>query len=635
MADTDRTPGVAGAPGPAFAPHVLRDYALLADGERGALVGPHGDIAWMCAPRWDSDAVFSGLIGGGGTYAVTPRDPRHVWGGSYERGSLIWRSRWLTCDGPLECREALAFPGAPDRVVLLRRVLAVGGPARVRVLLAPRAGFGSHRDEDVRLRDGVWSGRSGPLHWRWSGAGQARVRPAGPERSLLAAPDQDQGQDQSQDQGRVPGADGGGPLLAVDLTVPAGGHHDLVLELSEQPLTGPPVDPERAWHATEEGWARARPALPRVLAARDARHAHSVLRGLTSGSGGMVAAATMSLPERADSGRSYDYRYAWIRDQSYAGIAAAAVGATDLLDRATAFVTHRLLADGPRLAPAYTVTGGAVPAEHRLGLPGYPGGTDKVGNWVNGQFQLDAFGEALSLLAAAARHDRLDRDGRRALGVAVDAVEQRWSSPDAGIWELEDRHWTHSRLACVAGLRAVAALPGDGAGAGLGPDGARCSALADAILSDTTATHLHADGFWQRSPKDGTVDAALLLPAVRGALPAADPRTRATLAEVRRRLVDDGYVYRFRHDSRPLGEAEGAFLLCGFVMALAEHQQGRTVSARHFFERNRAACGSPGLFAEEYDVAQRQLRGNLPQAFVHALLLECAGRLAGDAPAAR
>lgn len=73
----------------AFGPRVLREYALLADGERGILVGPRGDFAWMCAPRWDSDAVFSTLIGGGGFYAVTPTEDRFVWGGYYEDGSLI------------------------------------------------------------------------------------------------------------------------------------------------------------------------------------------------------------------------------------------------------------------------------------------------------------------------------------------------------------------------------------------------------------------------------------------------------------------------------------------------------------------------------------------------------------------
>ena len=101
---------------------------------------------------------------------------------------------------------------------------------------------------------------------------------------------------------------------------------------------------------------------------------------------------------------------------------------------------------------------------------------------------------------------------------------------------------------------------------------------------------------------------------------------------MRSELTSDGYVYRFRHDSRPLAHAEGAFLLCGFIMAMAEHQQGHHVAAARWFERNRAACGPPGLFAEEYDIAQRQLRGNLPQAFVHAMMLETSVRLGTPAP---
>jgi GH15 family glucan-1,4-alpha-glucosidase len=92
-------------------------------------------------------------------------------------------------------------------------------------------------------------------------------------------------------------------------------------------------------------------------------------------------------------------------------------------------------------------------------------------------------------------------------------------------------------------------------------------------------------------------------------------------------LTQDGYAYRFRHDQRPLEQAEGAFLLCGFLMALALQQQGCEVDAARWFERNRAACGTAGLYCEEYDVAERQMRGNLPQAFVHALMLECAARL--------
>lgn len=589
-----------GAARPAADPfplHVLREYALLADGQRGILVGPRGECAWMCAPRWDSDAVFSDLVGGGGTYAVSPADQPFVWGGFYEPGSLIWRSRWTTRSQIVECREALAFPGDPHTAVILRRILAVDGSTTVRALMNPRAGFGRHGISRLRCRDGVWTARSGPLYLRWSGASEATTR-----------------------------KDGG---LEAILTVDGGKHHDLVLEVSDQPLDefdDEPVDAEHAWSATAEAWRRSVPEISGSIADADARHSYAVLRGLTAVGGGMVAGATMCLPERAEEGRNYDYRYAWIRDQCYAGLAVATCGAHTLLDESVAFVSDRLLADGPQLKPAYTVDGGSVPDERSLDVPGYPGASTRIGNWVNKQFQLDAFGEALQLFAAAAGHGRLDSEHWRAVESAVAAIEQRGSDPDAGIWELDDQRWTHSRLTCAAGLRAIA-------GHAPAAQGARWSGLADAILADATADCLHPTGRWQRAPHDERVDAALLIPALRGAVPAADPRTTATLAAVLEELGRDGYMYRYRIDERPLGEAEGAFLLCGFMTSLALHQQGRELEAHHWFERNRAACGSPGLLAEEYDVTQRQMRGNVPQAFVHALLLESAQRLAVPLPA--
>ncbi len=572
----------------AFGPQVLRQYALLADGERGALIGPHGDIAWLCAPRWDSDAVFATLIGGGGGYAITPRDRRHVWGGYYEPGSLIWHSRWVTGDGQIECREALVFPAEPHRAVILRRVQAVRGTAEVTLMVEPRAGFGHHPSNYVRCRRGVWTGRTGPLRWRLTGCPHATARAS---------------------------VHGRGTMLVAELSVPAGFHHDLVFELDERALPDALVEPDTAWQSTADSWARLRPDLAATVAPHDATHAWAVLRGMTSTAGGMVASATTSLPERAHTHRNYDYRYAWIRDQCYAGLAAHAAGAVDLFDAATGFVIAQLLKDGPDLKPGYTVAGGPVPEEHSVDLPGYPGGHNKVGNRITRQFQLDTFGDALQLLAAAARADRLPAQGWRALETAVAAIERRWGENDAGIWELDNRRWTQSRLCCVAGLRSVAALAGRG---GL----AVTAALADTILADTARWGLDSAGAWRRSADSAGADASLVLPPVRGALPADDPRTRATLAAVTDELAVEQYVYRFRHDERELGDAEGAFLLCGFMMALAEHQQGHHWSAIRYFDRNRSACGPGGLLSEEFDVSQRQLRGNLPQAFVHALLLE-------------
>ncbi len=575
----------------AYPPQVLREYALLADGERGALVGPRGDIAWLCSPRWDSEAVFSELIGGAGVYAVSPDVDRFVWGGYYEPRSLIWRSRWVTTDGIVESRDALAFPGDERRLVLMRRVKAIDCACPIKVVLAPTDGFGTKPLRDVRSSHGIWTARTGRLHLRWTGADGAR---------------------------RSDGA------LTLGFKLRPGEHRDLVLEISDQALPDEVLDPAQVWQATEYAWHEAAPELTDTIAPRDATHAYAVLRGLTSRGGGMVAAATMSLPERSEAGRNYDYRYAWIRDQCYAGQAAAATEPLPLLDDAVSFIAGRLLADGPQLKPAYTVDGDRVPDERPLAqLDGYPGGADKVGNWVNQQFQLDALGESLLLFAAAARHDRLDTEHWKAVESAVHAIEQRWTEPDAGIWEIDNQHWTHSRLTCVAGLRSIS--PSAAA-----TQAGRWEALADTILATTAQQAVHPSGRWQRSTADSNVDAALLLPSIRGALPADDPRTLATTRAVRDELADEHFVYRFRQQPGPLAQAEGAFVLCGFIMALAQHQQGDAVQAMRFFERNRAACGPPGLFSEEFDVNQHQLRGNLPQAFVHALMLETAATLRPD-----
>src|SRR5262249_26313404 len=151
-----------------------------------------------------------------------------------------------------------------------------------------------------------------------------------------------------------------------------------------------------------------------------------VLRGLTSAGGGMVAAATTSLPERAAQGRNYDYRYVWIRDQCYAGVAVAADGPHPLLDNAVRVVVERLLEDGPHLMPAYTTTGQPIPDQRPLMSPGSPGGTDIIGTHVTSQFQLDTSGEALLLFAAAARHDHLGSEHYPAVRAAVTAIQARW-----------------------------------------------------------------------------------------------------------------------------------------------------------------------------------------------------------------
>ncbi|HEX4175995.1 MAG TPA: glycoside hydrolase family 15 protein [Acidimicrobiales bacterium] len=572
-------------------PQALRGYTFLADGSRGAVLDPDGGVAWLCFPTFSDGAVFAGLLGGRGTFQLAP-SARHVTGGYYEDGSLIWHQRWVTDDGIVESCDALAYPGETDRCVVLRRIRAFDRDSSIRCALEVAPDYG-------RRPGGSW--RSEADGWRLDTEGlTARLT------------------------GAVARARSSDSVLDLELRVAAGSTCDFVLELqtASRGLPRPP-DPDRLWQRTRAAWADAVPRCTEIPAQRDVRQSIAVLRGMTDPSGASVAAATTALPERAEAGRNYDYRFAWLRDVAYIGRAGAAVpDAEIMLSDAVRWVSARLLEDGPETRPAYRGDGRPVPHPEHLGLPGYPGGSDVIGNRASQQFQLDLFGEALLIFALAAERDLLDADGWRAAEIALRAIEANADTPEAGIWEIEPgRLWTHSRLICVAGLKAIVeqSAPVRWRTRALG--------LADHLLSRADSTCLHPSGHWQRAPDDPRVDASLLLSEVRGALPPSDSRSVATRAAILRDLCDDDFLYRFADEGEPLGQAEGAFLVCNFWMALAYLGDGDATRGSQWFERTRASCGGSGLFSEEYDVSQRQLRGNLPQAFVHALLIETAGRL--------
>ncbi|MFC7343895.1 trehalase-like domain-containing protein [Saccharopolyspora griseoalba] len=250
-----------------FMPQPLAEHAVLADGYRGGVCGPRGDIVWMCAPLWHDDAVFSTLLGGAGAYTVEPVEP-FVRGGYYEPRSLIWRHGWVTTSTIVECREALARPARRNEVVLLRRIEAVEREARLRVELDVRAGYGQQPAQDLaRCEGGRWTGRCGRLRMLWSGARDASADDTG--------------------------------ALRAEVTGPAGEHRDFALQLTTEP-----VDPALAWQRTASTWEREIPRFDHVVAPGDAQHAHAVLRGMTMPGRGMAAAATMALPERAERGRT-------------------------------------------------------------------------------------------------------------------------------------------------------------------------------------------------------------------------------------------------------------------------------------------------------------------------------------------
>ncbi|MCF2437442.1 glycoside hydrolase family 15 protein [Streptomyces thinghirensis] len=305
----------------------------------------------------------------------------------------------------------------------------------------------------------------------------------------------------------------------------------------------------------------------------------------------------------------------------YAGLAVAAHGPHPLVDDAVRFVAERILEDGgTRSVSAYTVDGLPVGGE-RLAAAARLSRRHRPCRQRRGtQFQLDTPGEALQFPRRAAAHDRLIEDERP-------APPSRWTSwsgsmkPDAGLWELRT---AVDPLAAERGVRSAA----DGGGAAR--DGG-------AVLQNAARRHRVVG---DPAPVPGRprplaagrrrrrAEAALLEPMARGCA-FGDDDGAATRAYIESRLAEDGYLYRFEHPVEPPGDAEGAFLLCGFTMALATHRSGST-NAFRWFERTRAACGLPGVVRRGVRRAPAAAARQSPAGLVHAMMLECAGRPADE-----
>jgi GH15 family glucan-1,4-alpha-glucosidase len=362
-----------------------------------------------------------------------------------------------------------------------------------------------------------------------------------------------------------------------------------------------------------------------------------ILKALTFvPTGGIVAAATTSLPEQLGGARNWDYRYCWLRDATFT---LQALLGTGYLTEARAWREWllRAVAGDPRdLRIMYGLDGGRRLPESTLDyLSGYENSAPvRIGNAAAGQFQLDVWGEVLNCLnlAREAGIDTLDVawDLQRAL---LDFLEGHWDDPDNSLWEMRGprRHFVHSKVMAWAGLdRAVRAVRRHGLE---GPVD-QWRSLRDQIHADVCAKGYdpNRNTFTQFYGSRG-LDAALLLIARTGFLPWTDTRIVGTVEAIEKELCVDGFVLRYHPqedgnvDGLPGGE--GAFIACTYWLVDALHDIGRERQARDLFERLLGLRNDLGLLSEEYDTHRRRQLGNTPQAFSHVGLVDSARHLSG------
>ncbi|NNM72258.1 glycoside hydrolase family 15 protein [Enterovirga aerilata] len=590
----------------------IEDYALIGDCETAALVDRAGSIDWLCWPRFDSDACFAAILGTRehGHWQIAPE--RAGWSASrrYRGNTLILETRFETGDGVVTLIDFMPPRGNYSDVV--RIVRGEAGAVRLRMDLTIRFGYGHTIPWVTRLEDGTLRAI------------------AGPDMVVLRTPAETHGE---------------GMSTVSEFTVAAGESIPFVLTYgpSHHPCPNP-IDPFLALEETESFWSDwAGHYDPDALngGMRLAPHwRDAVVRSLVTlkaltyaPTGGIVAAATTSLPEWPGGPRNWDYRYCWLRDSAMTLYAFMSSGYFEEAEAWRDWLVRAMAGSVDQMQIMFGLAGERRLLEWKVEwLPGFEGSRPvRIGNAAAGQLQLDVFGEVMALLHGA-RHGGL-RESKEAWALQrsmLDSLESLWREPDEGIWEVRgpSRHFTFSKvMAWVAFDRCIRSAEE------FGLDDApldRWREIRDEIHRDVCSRGYDpAQAAFVQSYGSPHLDASLLLLPILGFLPDDDPRIRGTIEAIERELLVDGFVLRYRpaESVDGLPGDEGAFLACSFWLVVAYLQVGRLDDACALFERLLAISNDVGLLAEEYDPRSGRQLGNFPQAFSHVGLVTAAHRL--------
>ncbi|WP_458242975.1 glycoside hydrolase family 15 protein [Streptomyces sp. MAI_2237] len=587
----------------------IEDYALIGDEQTAALVGRDGSVDWLCLPRFDSAACFARLLGDeeNGHWRIAPKDADGpCTRRAYRPDTLVLDTEWETGEGAIRVTDLMPQRDrAPD---LVRVVEGLSGRVTVRSTLRLRFDYGSI------------------VPWMRKSDGH-RVAVAGPDSVWLRS---------------EPSVRTWGEHLTTysEFTVEEGEKVAFVLTWHPSHQQRPPlVDPHKAVHASVKDWRKW------VRRCRyDGPYRDAVVRSLITlkaltyrPTGGIVAAATTSLPEEPGGVRNWDYRYCWLRDSTLTLNAGLAAGYRKEAEAWRNWLLRAVAGDPADLQIMYGLAGERrLPETELPWLSGFDGSAPvRIGNEAVNQLQLDVYGEVMDSLALARRSGLPPRPHMWSIQRALmDWLCEEWRQPDEGLWEVRGgrRHFVHSKIMVwVAADRAVRTLEEEPE---LGGDLDRWRALREEVHREVCEKGYDAErNTFTQSYGSRELDAALLLIPRLGFLPPDDPRVTGTIEAIRGELGHHGLLRRYSTDGTTvdgLPGDEGTFLVCSFWLADALHMTGRREEARELFERLVGLCNDVGLLSEEYDpVSGRQL-GNFPQAFSHVGLVNTALALSGD-----
>jgi GH15 family glucan-1,4-alpha-glucosidase len=577
----------------------IEEYGLIGDGETAALVHLSGSIDWLCLPRFDSDACFAALLGTAenGRWKLAPIESARA-ARRYVGDSLVLETEFETGSGMVRVTDFM--PIRDKNPTLIRKAQGLRGRVAMRSELRLSFDYGSARP------------------WIEVDGRRATAR-VGPDLAVLHAPLDLR-------------CEGAAILCEFELSKSEERVFTLIYGSTSEPEP-PPVETDHALAATLNHWREWIGRFDRQTEWGDAvRRSLIVLKAMIyRPTGGMIAAVTTSLPERAGSDSNWDYRYCWIRDAAFRLIALVDAGYLTEARQWRDWVLRAVAGEPEKMRILYRVDGSRRLEEWKASwLPGYRWTPPvRIGNAAAAQRQLDVFGELVDSVYISARAgiERSKQEEQLLAGVARH-VEAEWRLPDNGLWESRGtpRHFVYSKVSAWAAIdryvryREFCGASGD---ADLHRMRRLRKEMHDEICHEGYVPGLgHFVGYYGGE----SLDAALLLLPLLGFLPIDDERVSRTIEAIERDLVVDGLVHR----KKPRAETpEGAFLACTCWLADCQWIQGRREAARKSFERVLAVANDLGLLAEEYDVNAKRFTGNFPQALSHLALVRTALRFSG------
>jgi GH15 family glucan-1,4-alpha-glucosidase len=591
---------------------LIEDYAIIGDMQSAALISRDGSVDWLCVPRFDSPACMAALLGdeSNGQWRISPtaaQGPplrRGQVSRRYEDSTLILETEWRTVGGTVRVIDFMP-PRTDEAPVLVRIVEGVEGAVEMECVWRLRFDYGKVVPWVRRMNHAI-------------------VAIAGPNSVWLRTPVRLVGHDMAHQ---------------ASFTVRAGERVPFVFAWKASHLGVPPeVDAAEALATTRQFWADWAGRCSYAGQYRDAVIRSLItLKALTyAPTGGIVAAATTSLPEDIGGVRNWDYRYCWLRDATITLEALLRTGYTEEASQWREWLGRAIAGDPRDVQIMYGVAGERRLEEWQADwLPGYENSAPvRIGNAAVSQRQLDVYGEVIDAITLGGQAGlRFDGHTWSLVRALLRFLEQNWNQPDEGIWEVRGprRHFVHSKvMAWVAFDRAIRV-------AELGKPGAeeRWRAVRDQIHAEVCERGYDAKrGTFTQYYGSAELDAAVLLIPEVGFLPPSDSRVVSTVETIQRELMSGGLVLRYTQPPAAgpasptevdgLSGGEGAFLACSFWLVNALHMIGRYDEAEKLFDRLLSLRNDLGLLSEEYDPRYARQVGNFPQAFSHMPLIQSA-----------